>query len=103
MANQKFTKKVPTELDIHRAAVLFQESASLASCISELASEAINSGADDLLRGHQLTLAAGRLAEKIGWISDLGGGLLTGDLGIKGEAEDWLLPPVYFSEDKTDL
>ncbi|MDE1947403.1 MAG: hypothetical protein KGL43_24820 [Burkholderiales bacterium] len=88
----------PSETALTQAAYLFSEIASLAhrtdrQCFySHAAFDALHVDAD------HVNLELTRLRDvicRLGWMADLGCAKLTGHEDVRGDAEKWLMPPVY--------
>lgn len=105
MATQEFTQKAPTAQELRKADAIFIETAALASCIANLANLIIENAPfslpdpQEIVSSHQLALAIENLANKIGWLSDRGGALISDATGLNGDAESWLMPPNFFAGD----
>ena len=87
------SKHVP---QVEAADMLFEEIASSAYQIDRLFYHSLLDAAGD--EDEKLNTLLNMLREKvsrIGWMADLGSKKLTGSENIKGDAEQWLMSPVY--------
>lgn len=96
----------PSFAEIEQAKALFNEAATLAESVMNLANSIVVADSEPSeaevcgVTVSRLATTARELAAKIGWVSDHGHKILGGGLGVRGSAENWLLPPIYHMANK---
>ncbi|WP_394791514.1 hypothetical protein [Rhodoferax sp.] len=88
--------KAPKVNDLKLAHMLFEEIAAAATDVDELCYHGAAPG-DDLEQYEVQMRVVRGLVQRIDWMADVGCGKTDGSgrPSIKGDAEDWLMPPVY--------
>lgn len=97
MAANNSTTPTPTNEDIKRIEAILAKIANLATQTQSVLRGAVEQLPwDETSTAGYLVGAADELAAQIGWSADRASELLNGGCpGVRGGAEQWLLPPVY--------